>query len=293
MNKRKLLFIINPISGGKSKEKLESLISENLDRQLFEYKLLYTQYSGHAQEILKEQATLFDVIIAVGGDGTINEIAEFLSRINIPMAMIPMGSGNGLARHLGIPLKPEKSIQALNHSEILEIDTASLNGHFFVSIAGVGFDSLIAAEFEKAKGRGFINYARLSTKEYFAYKEENYQIILDGKKIERQAAMVSFANSNQFGYNTKIAPQANLSDGLLDVCILKKPNIVQMPGLMKQIWTGRADKSFLIEIITAKHIILQPNKNSFANIDGESIKVGERIEVLLKPKSLQLFIPKK
>jgi len=293
MIKKKLLFIINPISGGKSKSKMKDLIQNHLNHDIFDYQIVFTGYAGHAREIIKKQAGDFNVIIAVGGDGTINEIAESLVKKDIPLGIIPMGSGNGLARHLGIPLKPINAIQAINYSEIIEIDTAVLNDYFFVSIAGVGFDSLIAAEFEKAKGRGFINYARLSTQEYFAYPEQNYQIILDGKKIERQAALVTFANSNQFGYNTKIAPHADLSDGLLDVCILKKPNLIQMPLLMKQIWSGEADKSFLLEIIHAKHIILEPNKNTYANVDGESIRVGERVEVILKPNSLKLFIPKK
>jgi len=293
MTKKKLLFIINPISGGKSKSKMQDLIRNHLNHDIFDYQIIFTEFAGHAKEIVDKQADGFNVIIAVGGDGTINETAESLTKKNIPLGIIPMGSGNGLARHLGIPLKPINAIQAINHSEIIEIDTAVLNDHFFVSIAGVGFDSLIAAEFEKAKGRGFINYARLSTKEYFAYQEQNYQITLDGKKIERQAALVTFANSSQFGYNTKIAPHANLCDGLLDVCILKKPNLIQMPLLMKQIWSGEADKSFLLEIIQAKHIIIEPNKNTYANVDGESIQVGERVEVLLKPNSLKLFIPKK
>ncbi len=291
MIKKKLLFIINPISGGKSKSKVDEIIQIQSDLDDFDFEIIYTEYPLHAKEIVEEKATEFDAVIAVGGDGTINEIAKSLSQKGIPLGIIPMGSGNGLARYLGIPLKPKKAVEALFHSKIKEIDTATLNDHFFVSIAGIGFDSLIAAEFEKVKGRGFINYAKLSTKEYFGYNEEKYQIIIDGKKIERQAALVTFANSNQFGLNTIISPQADISDGFIDVCILKKPKLSQMPLLMQQIYTGKADKSSLLEIIKAKHIIIEPNKNGFANVDGESIKVGERVEVSLKAKSLKILIP--
>ena len=291
MINKKLLFIINPISGGKSKAKLEEIIKAQADIVTFDFEIIFTEYARHAKEIVEDKATEFDAVIAVGGDGTINEIAKSLSEKDIPLGIIPMGSGNGLARYLGIPLKPKKAVEALFKSKLKEIDTATLNGHFFVSIAGVGFDSLIAAEFEKVDGRGFINYAKLSTKEFFSFKEEQYEIIIDGEKIVRQAALVTFANSNQFGLNTVISPHADISDGFIDVCILKKPKISQMPLLMKQIFTGKADQSSLLEIIKAKHIIIEPNFNGFANVDGESIKVGERVEVLLKPKSLKILIP--
>ena len=287
----KLLFIINPISGGKSKSKMDEIIQAQSDIDNFDYEVHYTQYQFHAKEIVKEIAEEFDAVIAVGGDGTINEVAKSLSEKDIPLGIIPMGSGNGLARYLGIPLKPKKAMEAIQNSSVKEIDTATLNGHFFVSIAGLGFDSLIAAEFEKINGRGFVNYAKLSSKEYFSFKEEKYQLIIDGKKIERQAALVTFANSNQFGMNTIISPHADISDGFLDVCILKKPKLLQMPLLMQQIYTGKADKSSLLEIIKAKHIIIEPNENGYANVDGESIEVGTRVEVLLKAKSLKILIP--
>jgi YegS/Rv2252/BmrU family lipid kinase len=291
MNKKELLFIINPISGGRSKTRMERIINLNLNSIKFNYQLSYTKYAHHGQEIVKERADDFDAIIAVGGDGTINEIAQSLSLKNIPMGIIPMGSGNGLARHLGIPLSTEKAISLINNFRLKTIDTATLNGHFFASIAGIGFDSLIAADFDKTNGRGFINYARLTTKEYFAFKEQDYKITIDGKTLDRKAALVTFANSNQFGFETKISPNAIIDDGLIDVCIMKKPKIFQMPLLMSQIWSSSAHKSELIEIIKGKHIIVEPNKFLYANIDGESVKVGDKVEVLVKHMNLKILIP--
>ncbi len=291
MNKKELLFIINPISGGRSKARMERIINLNLNAVKFNYQITYTKYAQHGQKIVEERADDFDAVIAVGGDGTINEIAQSLSLKNIPMGIVPMGSGNGLARHLGIPLTIEKAIALINNFHIKTIDTATLNGHFFASIAGIGFDSLIAADFDKADGRGFINYARLTTKEYFAFKEQDYQITIDGKTLERKAALVTFANSNQFGFETKIAPNAIIDDGLIDVCIMKKPKIFQMPLLMTQIWSSSAHKSELIEIVKGKHILVAPNKFLYANIDGESVKVGEKVEVLVNHKNLKILIP--
>ena len=289
MSKKKMLFIVNPISGGKSKTGVEALIHAHIHKDLFDYEIETTQYAGHAKELLHSRLADFDIVVAVGGDGTVNEIAQILVGTDKVMAMIPMGSGNGLARHLQIPLQTKKAIEALGSSVVESIDTASLNGHFFASIAGIGFDSLIAAEFEKAKGRGFVNYARLTMREYFKYQEQKYDIVIDGKKYQREAAMISFANSNQFGYNTVISPDADISDGLLDVCILKKPRKHQIPLFMKQIWAGQANQSPLLEIIKARRISIQPNENLYANIDGESIKVGKKIEVELKPRSLNMM----
>lgn len=293
MNKKRVLFIVNPISGGKSKVKIESVIQQNLDLNKVDFEIIYTDFSSHAEEIVKEKKSDFDLIVAVGGDGTINEIARKLSLYDTPLGIVPMGSGNGLARYLNISLKPERAIKELNYQKTKKLDTATLNGHFFVSIAGVGFDSLIASEFDKAKGRGFLTYARLTIKHYFLYKERKYKLTLDGKEYERKAFMVSFANSNQFGYNTRISPKADISDSLLDVCIVRKPNLFQIPRLLFQLWIGNADKSGQIEIIKAHKIQVQQKDNLYANIDGESVKVGNRIEIEIKNQNLEVIVPSK
>lgn len=292
MNKKKLLFIVNPISGGKSKKGIDAIIDKYLDSSIFSSEIIYTKHANHATQIVKEKIANVDGIVAVGGDGTINEIARELSGTNTPMGIIPMGSGNGLARFLHIPLKPEKAVKVINTATEQSIDTAVLNKCFFVSIAGVGFDSLIAAAFENTKGRGFINYARLSLKKYFKYQEQEYLLQADGVEYKRTALMISFANSNQFGYNTVISPHANISDGLLDICIVRKPMIWQIPLVLYYVWMGKANRSNLLEIIRAKNIKIRPNIHYFANVDGESIKVGKEIDIKLKPKNLIVLVPK-
>jgi len=287
-----LFFLINPISGGRSKDKILDIIEKHLDKKQFSFEAVITQYPGHAAEILQKRKNKEEIVVAVGGDGTLNEIAEVLAGTSKPMTVIPQGSGNGLARHMGISMKTSKAIQQLGYLENTLIDTAKLNGHFFVSIAGVGFDSLIARKFVSSASRGFWGYASLVIKEYFKFKEQNYQLIIDGKKSQRKAAMVSFANSNQFGYNTVISPNASLTDGMIDICFVRKPGFFQLPFVLFKIWSKKANQSALIETVSAKSIILYPNKFQFANIDGESIDVGEKIKVSIHKANLNFKIPR-
>lgn len=286
-----LLFLVNPQSGNRKTETILTDIEKNLDKSLFSYDFILTKYAGHATAILEERTKKDETVIAVGGDGTINEIAKALVGTKKAMGIVPYGSGNGLARHLKISLNPRKAIQQLKHAVNTPIDTASLNEHFFISIAGVGFDSLIAQKFAHSSRRGFLGYASLVLKEYFKFKEQDYHLILDAKEKMVKAAFISFANSNQFGYNTVIAPHAHIDDGQLDVCIMRKPRWFQIPRILLKLWTKKAYQLLLLEIIQAKSIILEPNLFQYANIDGESIEVGEKIEVKLKPNSLYLKLP--
>lgn len=291
MNKKKILFIINPISGIKSKKSLASVIDQYLETYIVE--LVFSEYPKHAEQIAKDKARDFDLIVAVGGDGSINEIAKQISMLNKPLAIIPMGSGNGLARHLNIPLQLDKAVRLLREGSKQHVDTAKLNGHFFISIAGIGFDSLVAAEYAKTKNRGFITYSRIAIQQFFSYQEKEYDLFLDGKSYNKKAFMISFANSSQFGYNTRISPNADCSDSYLDVCIVRKPKIYQLPKLLYQLWTRKADRSKLIEIIKAKKVSLNQNADQYANIDGESIQVGNQIDIEVNENNLEVLVPNK
>lgn len=268
------------------------MISENAELKECKIEILFSKYPKHAEHISKERGAEFDLIVAVGGDGSINEIAKNITTLNKPMAIIPMGSGNGLARHLKIPLEAKKALQLITEGTLKQVDTAKLNGHFFVSIAGIGFDSIVAAEYANHNGRGFITYAKLAVQKYFRYKEASYDLVLDGKEYTKKAFMISFANSSQFGYNTRISPKADCSDSLIDVCIVRKPKLFQVPKLLFQLWTKKADRSKHIEIIKASKISLTQKNNEFANIDGESVQVGNSISIELKQKNLGVIVPK-
>lgn len=291
--KRKLLFIINPISGVRRGNHLTRSIKKFIDKEKFSYKIKYTQYAGHAIKISKEAVeNNTEVIVAVGGDGTINEVASQMIGSKVILGIVPLGSGNGLARHLGIPRLIPSALKLINEFQVTDIDTASINGVPFISIAGVGFDAKVAKLFAKTKHRGFLTYVRHITNNYINYKPKKYRLEFDdGRIINTRALFISFANSNQFGYNTTIAPNAQLRDGQLDVCIVQKPNIFTLPIIANLMLLRAIDKSQYVETIRASHFMVQQKRNRVVNIDGEAAKIDKKLEITVNPLSLQVIIP--
>jgi diacylglycerol kinase (ATP) len=291
--KKNILFIINPISGVRRGNHLSESIEKYIDSEKFNYELKYTQHQGHAITLSKEGVEKNkDIIVAVGGDGTINEVASQMLNSKVVLGIVPLGSGNGLARHLGIPRTLTSALKLINEFQVTDIDTASINGKPFVSIAGVGFDAKVARLFAKVKRRGFFSYANLITNNYIRYKPKKYKIEFDdGKIINTEALFISFANSNQFGYNTAIAPNAQLRDGLLDICIVQKPNIFRLPIIANLMLLRAIDKSQYVETIRASHFRVRQTRNRVVNIDGEAFKISKKLEIKVNPLSLQVIIP--
>ena len=291
--KKKIIFIINPISGHHNKNNFPHLVEKYIDNTQYEYDIVFTEYAGHATELtMKAIDEGFEYIAAVGGDGTINEIAKCLIGKKQILVIIPLGSGNGLARHLELPFKPERLIsEVINKGKVYKIDTATMNGIPFVSIAGIGFDALIADYFAKDENRGFLTYAKLVTEQYHNYRQKEYTLILDDKTvIECQPFFVTFANSSQFGYNAEISPKASVQDGLLDVCVFKKPNILEVPIVATYFLAKQIDKSNFIDIYKAKKIKVIRKEDAVANIDGEPIAMSKDIIVEINPLSLNILL---
>jgi len=291
--RKRILFIVNPISGSRRKRNLPQLISDNIDKKKFEITIAQTQYAKHAIEISKQAvADGYDVIVAVGGDGTVNEVASQMIHSNSALGIIPGGSGNGLARHLNIPLTPVRAIELLNKGIATNIDTATINGIPFVSIAGVGFDAMVAKKFAKSPRRGFLTYFRIAANEFLNYKPKKYTLKFDdGLFIKRRAFFIAFANSNQFGYNAQIAPNARLNDGKIDICIAQKPNVFQTPVVANLLLLKLIDKSPLMDIISTSEVVITRKKNKVVNIDGEPIKLDRELVVKVVPSSLKVIIP--
>ena len=292
MPKKKILFIINPKSGIGKYKLLASYIENALDKDLFDYDILYTKFAGHGTELAQEAVRKsYNIVVVSGGDGTLNEIAKALVGSETLLGIIPVGSGNGLAHHLKIPINPIQAIEIINKTKSITIDTAYVNNNLFVSIAGVGFDALVAKKFTKVKRRGFLSYFKIIAKEYPKYKPLNYAIDIDGKQFARKALFISFANSDQFGYNTTIAPKAIIDDGMIDVCIVKKIPIIELPFLAHLLYWKQIDKSKFIETIKGKKIIIEQEKKSTVNIDGEAVKLEKDLVVKINPLSLKIIIP--
>lgn len=290
VNKSNIFFIINPISGGKRKSSLPSLIDQYLDKEKFAPIYAFTEYVGHASELAEEaEKKNYDIIVAVGGDGTINEVASKLVHSNKILAIIPFGSGNGLARFLNIPLTAQKAISLINIGKHQVIDTAELNGKKFFNMAGMGFDAHLSSVFAGNKKRGLKSYIELGFKEITTYKAQPYHIEIDGVKYDEDAFAISIANSSQYGNNVYISPKSSLVDGYLDVCIIHPISLVKLPILAFQMITAKTHKSSLVKIVRGKHIKIQRNAPDAVHLDGEPLQLGEYLEIKIVPASLKIL----
>jgi diacylglycerol kinase (ATP) len=293
-SRRTIRFIVNPASGysrNRSKE-IEQLIDEHLDRTLFIPEVVFSLAPGQPLLLSRKAAEQgIDIVVAVGGDGSVNEVAKGLTGSKSTLGIIPIGSGNGLARHLGIPMETARAIEVLNSGKTMLIDTVSINDNQFVSIAGVGFDALVADKFAQAGSRGFLTYFRIATRAYPFYKPKKYILDIDGEIVKRRALFISFANSDQFGYNTTIAPTADISDGLMDVCIVQKIPMFKAPLIAHLLLAKKIDQSSYVEIIKAKQVFLRRRKNEVINIDGEPVLLSRDLSLKVNHLALRLAIP--
>ncbi len=292
--RKRVLFIVNPVSGVNQSRKavLGDVITQQLDSNLFDCEIKFSESSENVRELSRTAANGgVDIIVAVGGDGTLNQVVKGMIGSHATLALVPAGSGNGLARHLGIPIDIEQSIKLIVQGKTQMIDTVNFNDTLFVSIAGVGFDALVAKRFSEGTRRGFFSYFKIVTNEYTYYRPRKYKMEIDGQQVVRQALFVSFANTNQFGYNTIISPDARIDDGLVDVCIVKKVPLLYAPRVVGMLLTRRIDSSGFVEIIRARNIKLTRNKNRVVNIDGESVKLTKDLEITVNPLSLKIVVP--
>jgi len=291
MEKHKACFIHNPISGVRKQSRFEELIRQNLDPDKFDFEVRETRSPKDAIRIASDAVNeKFDIIVAVGGDGTVNEVVQGIGRSQVLLGIVPVGSGNGLARHLQIPLEPERAVQAINKLNIRTIDLATINGYPFASIAGLGFDARVANRYRKVKKRGFYGYFRVVSREYFRYREREFTLIFNDRKITRKAILLSIANSNQFGYNTIIAPTAEPDDGLLDIVIVRKFPLGELPRIIGQLYTGKIDQTAYIESSKTKEIFIERKRGKRVNIDGEAIKLGREIFIRIQPAAIRVIV---
>jgi diacylglycerol kinase (ATP) len=290
-SKRKICFIINPISGIGRQKTIEKLIGEVLDTALFDPIIVYTEAPKHATDLAQQAASNgFDIVVAVGGDGSVNEVAKGLIGTGAAMAILPAGSGNGLARHLCIPLNLKKAMLVLQQGISKKMDTIQFNEEHFVNVAGVGFDAHIGWEFSRFGKRGFSSYLKVITKELPALKTQRFELILNGLSSYKDAYLISFANGSQWGNNAYIAPLADITDGVMDVVIIKKFSWLKSVPLGYKLFRKKIHTATAVEIIKTKEIIVK-QKNSIAHIDGEPIETGQTILIKVNPLSLNVIVP--
>lgn len=289
--KKRMRVIVNPISGIGKQKRIESVLKSNLNHDIFDYEVKYTEYIHHGTELAREGADKgLDIVVAVGGDGSVNDVICGLQNTDTRLGIIPCGSGNGLARCMQIPLIPALATKVLNYYYELDIDTISINDqHIVASIAGVGFDAFIARLMKMAKTRGFAAYMNLIFREYSSYQCKDYHMVIDGKEIDRNAWFITFANSNQFGYNFAVAPQAKLNDGLIDISIVDKIPLEHIPITGPLVYANHFELSQHVEMFKAHDVWVYGNVDKWVNIDGEGENCGTELHFVNHQKSLKVI----
>jgi YegS/Rv2252/BmrU family lipid kinase len=288
---QKILFIINPISGGHNKAKIINAIPKLLDSTIFDISILYTEYAGHAAEIAKKAVEEnMDIVVAVGGDGTINEVASQLVNTNTTLAIIPCGSGNGLARDLGISLRYKKAIQLINSLKTKKIDVGICNNQYFFSLAGVGFDAKVAYDFNRGKKRKFFGYVWAILKDFFSSKNQHFEIELEDEKLTGDLFFITVANCSQWGYNVKVAPSAKLDDGIFTVTLCKKPSVFSIIPFGIKVLLGKIDYSKYSTLRTSNKITLTSNSDFYYHIDGDAKGISHQIKIDILHKVLNIIV---
>lgn len=291
--KKHITFIVNPISGTQEKEQIIALINEYLDIDKYTFQIIYTQYAGHAEEIAAQCAEdSHFAVVAVGGDGTVNEVARALTHTHTALGIIPCGSGNGLARHLQISMQPRKAIEAINEGIIERIDYGTINRRKFFCTCGVGFDAFVSLKFAEAGKRGLNTYIEQSLNASLNYKPETYKLTIDGNETEiYQAFLIACGNAAQYGNNAYIAPKATLTDGLLDVTILNPFTPLDVPSLALQLFTKTIDQNSHIKTFRCKTINIRREKPGVVHYDGDPVMMGANLKVTIHHAGLHVIVP--
>lgn len=291
MSKQKIRFIINPISGKSHRNDLPAQIERVLNTARFEYDIKVSEYAGHSRVLAQEAVNdHYDIVAAVGGDGTINEVGVELIGTDIVLAIIPCGSGNGLSRCLNIPLDPVKALELINRNAVCLIDTVRVNDMPFISIAGTGYDAQVADDYARDTRHGFNTYMLYIVKNYFNLGEKQYTLQLSDHSFTTKAFFISFANSNQMGYDFPISPNASLWDGKVDLCIVRKPNPLELPIVGSFFLSCHMDKSPKVDIIQVSEATIIRPEAAVVNIDGESRMLEKDLHIKVDPLSLHVIV---
>lgn len=290
VTKKKLLFIINPNSGKKDASRVINTIPKYLDKDKFSYTFELTEYAEHAIEITQKAVIdKVDVVVAVGGDGIVNEIFQALVHTKTALAILPKGSGNGIARSLKIPMNTRKAIQKLNSASEKTIDTCLFNDQPFLGVSGIGFDGLISSEFAKMKKRGLKTYVKLILLKMMNYKSQSYHFEVGDVSFSTKAFIVAFANTEQYGNNAIIAPKAKLDDGKIDLVIFKDFSKWLIPLIALKVMTKSIYNSKHIINHTASLVKVSTSAKE-AHLDGEPIVANQNNTIKVVPNSLDVFV---
>ena len=288
---RTILFIINPKSGTDKKLYVRQIIGKKIDVSKFSYQVRYTEYAGHAEVLAREAVKKgTDIVVAVGGDGTVNEVARALIHTQTALGIIPCGSGNGLARHLQLPMDPEGAIQMINEACIKSLDYGTMNNLPFFCTCGMGFDAFVSMKFANSGKRGLLSYIENTLRETLTYKPDTYTLTLDDQQIEQRAFVIACANASQYGNNAFIAPAATMSDGLMDITVLEPFSAIEAPQLALQLFNGTLTTNSRVKTFKARKAHIKRLSKAPVHVDGDPLLTDTEIDVEIHPKGILMVV---
>ena len=289
---KRIVFIVNPKAGINLQRHIRKSVEQYLDHRQFIYGIWHTERPGHAAELaLQAQAEGYDIVVAVGGDGSINEVASVLMHTDTVLGIIPAGSGNGLAMHLGYGRNVDKAVRKLNTAIVQTIDCGMLNGHPFINLAGVGFDGYVAKQMKGSRWRGFLPYFFKSVRAGFAFSPNTCTIETENQTLTETCFVVTVANGPMYGYNFQIAPDARLDDGLFSVVIFKNVPRWRYFAAIPSSLNGKLYHAGFVKHFTAQQVKISCTGNTFVHVDGESIETGGDLKFEMIPKALKVLVP--
>lgn len=295
--KTKTLFVVNPVSGVGKQKKIETLLKQNLNHDLFDYQVRYTERIHHGTELAREAAMQgYDCVVAVGGDGSVNDVVQGLHGSDTTLGIIPCGSGNGLAYTLKLPMQPWLAIRALNQRHELIIDSILISGdeadrpeYVCVGAAGVGFDAHVSRMMQVAKTRGLTGYTNMVLRAYNSYREADYTLHLNGRTLQRSAWIIALQNSDRIGYGMPVSPTARLDDGIIDISIVDKIPIDHVAITAPLALTNHLQLSQHVEMFRTHEVVIEGNIDRWVDIDGEGISLGRTVRFVNHPKSVRVY----
>ncbi len=294
MSNKRILVIINPVSGVGSKSHIPGLIAEAFSKGPYEVIITFSKEPGHASKLAQEAVeNEYYAVIAVGGDGTINEIAQVLRYSPVILGIIPKGSGNGLARALNLPLTVSKAIEVISQGHLRSIDCCEANEKPFFCTCGLGYDAEVSEMFARQTRRGPINYAVAMIERYIKYAPKKFRIEIDGKSFTEKAFLVTCANAPQYGNNAYIAPHAELEDGKMDLVVLRPFTPLEAPQLALQLFTKRITSNSNLDTYKVEHVLIEQEDETAIHLDGDPVMLGKTIDIKVYGRSLKVFAPQK
>lgn len=291
-SRRKAMLIINPISGTGKKQGLAEAVIDRLGREGFDVDVRVTTCRGDATRLAREAAEKgYTSVIAAGGDGTVNETAKALCGTDVILGIIPSGSGNGLARHLKIPISVQHSLEVIAKGKVVSSDYGTVNDKPFFCTFGVGFDAAVSHSFAKQSRRGLITYIKSALTEYLKYKPETYTISANGKILTEKAFVIACCNASQYGNNAYISPDASITDGLLDIIIIHQGSPIDTAVVGIDLFTGYINKNTMIHSLRAPAAVIYRNSSGPAHIDGEPMILDDIMDIKCHHRALSIYVP--